>query len=136
MSIPNKVFKWIFTIWFFICYLWFFSILLISTSSILISFLFLWKVLLMMPFSKINGFLFHFYTMKSKKVNIFCFNFLVSLYFLFFFFFCWYFSFCFFSLDILWYLFLPYYLFLFFSHSDKFLYLSLTWSVNLSLSFL
>ena len=45
------------------------------------------------------------------------------------------FSLCFFSSDILLYLFFPYSLFLFFSSSDKFLYLSLACPLNLSVSF-
>ena len=81
--------------------------LLISTSLILIGFLFLWKALSI--FSKMYGFLFHFHTMKREKVKNFYFNFLASGEFF------WYsFSLCFSSSDILWYLCLPYFLFSFF----------------------
>ena len=51
----------------------------IYTSLILMGYLFLWKSLLMIPFSsKYTASCFMFYTIKRKKNQIFYFNFLVS----------------------------------------------------------
>ena len=51
-------------------------ILSVSPSLILVGLILLWKALFMMPFfSEANSFLFHFYTIKRKKVKIFIFIF-------------------------------------------------------------
>ena len=94
------------------------TVLFISTSLIWIDFLFLWKLISIIPYSpKSKAFCFIFYAVKIKKVKIFYFNFLVIRQFF------WYsFNFCFFSLDILWYPFLPYSIFIFLSSSGDFLY--------------
>ena len=116
-------------IWFFVqCWSTFTDIKSISSLDLWNSFLLTIILLNFSVFSLI------FYTKQRTKDYLFFkafLTFFASRYF-----FWYFFTLCFFSSNMLWYLFFPYSLFLFFSSSDKLLYLSLASSLNLSLLFL
>ena len=115
-------------------FLWNNTISSISTSLILMGVLFLWKSLLMMPFSpSYTGSCSMFYTKKRKKVKFFSYIFwfhgnFFDILLAFVSFLQTYYGICFFHIICL---FLSYYLILLWSSSDKFLCLSLACSLNL-----